>query len=186
MKKFLIVFLIVFFMANCSTSKDDSKDLTQLLLLSTLTKNTSINTACGYRTGAAAANLHMAGKFDVNRTLRTIDTWESTKNGSTESQRVILSFTGVASTDRIRFVYSSGTLEDIGPGYEKSTVMTCPFDYTTATKGYDTLGMTRNSSVSDIWVFNASATTPSQFTIYVGRDNFKDLTKTLKVIIENQ
>ncbi|XDD48339.1 hypothetical protein AB3N60_18555 [Leptospira sp. WS39.C2] len=169
--------------ANCSTDKK-SDDLTQLLLLNALSSNRTTATACGYllTSGSTIA----AGKFEVNRTLRTIDTWESTKNGSTETQWVVLIFTGVSSTDRVRFVYSGTDLNDFGPGQRKSTSTTCPFLASTTVDGFNTLGMTRDNSVSNRWLYNASGTTPTQFSMLVSRDNFDDLSRTLSVIIESQ
>ncbi|TGL55472.1 hypothetical protein EHQ59_03405 [Leptospira kemamanensis] len=169
--------------ANCSTEKK-SDDLTQLFLLNALNSSRTTATACGYllTSGSTIA----AGKFEVNRTLRTIDTWESTKSGSTESQRVLLIFTGVSSTDRIRFVYSGTDLNDFSPGRTKSTSTTCPFQASTMVDGFNTLGLTRDNSVSNRWLYNASGTTPSQFSMLVSRDDLDDLSRTLSVIIESQ
>lgn len=183
MKQILTLFALIFVLTNCSTEKK-SDDLTQLLLLNALNSNRSVTTACGYllTSGLTVA----AGKFEVNRTLRTIDTWENTGSGSNITQYVVLSFSGVASTDRIRFQYSGSDLIDFGPGQLKSTSTTCPFLASTMIQGYNTLGMTRDNSVSNRWLFNASGTTPSQFTMLISRDSLDDLTRTLSVIVENQ
>ncbi|MCW7493878.1 hypothetical protein ND861_14830 [Leptospira sp. 2 VSF19] len=173
-----------FFCSKLLYKKKDSDDLTQLLLLSALTSN-STQTSCGY-IASALTGVKPAGKFEASRTLQTIDTWESLQNGGTIGQGVVVFFRGVTASDRVKFVYSSGSLNDFAPGSSKSTSMNCPYSYANRVEGYDTLGMTRNAAVSDTWIFNASATTPSQFTMYLGRDNFDDLTKTVKVIIESQ
>lgn len=169
-------------LTNCSTEKKD--DITQLLLLNALSSSSSVNTECGYRTNTGP--LTAAGKFEVNRTLRTIDKWETTRNGGSEIQGVVLIFSGVASTDRVRFVYSGTDLNDFGPGERKSTSTSCPFVQSTMVQGANTLGMTRDNSVSNRWLYNASGTTPSQFSMMILRDNFDDLSKTLSVILENQ
>ncbi|WP_135755093.1 hypothetical protein [Leptospira bouyouniensis] len=183
MKKFLASFALTFTFINCSNEKN-SDDLTNLLLLNALSTSSSVNTECGYRSNTGP--LSAAGKFEVNRTLRTIDKWESTRNGGSEIQGVVLIFTGVASTDRVRFVYSGTDLNDYGAGERKSTSTSCPFSLSTMVQGANTLGMTRDNSVSNRWLYNASGTTPSQFSMLIVRDNFDDLSKTLSVIVENQ
>ncbi|TGK87210.1 hypothetical protein EHQ23_07380 [Leptospira bourretii] len=187
MKKFSLAVFLFMSVVNCSTKNDNSDETSLLMILLANPAKAPVSTKCGVIL-SATLGLDTAGKFEVNTSLRTIDTWESVLalSGAKTGERVVLFFSGITATDRIRFEYSGVDLFDFSPGSRKSTSTDCPYTYSKEISGFNTLGMTINNSVSNSWKFNASATTPSALTMLIARDTFDDLTKTLKVIKEPQ